>query len=311
MVANSIKKSLALLVATALVALTAGCAPQASVDDSKKVKVVASTNAWGSLVEEIGGNWVEVTSLVNKPSEDPHSYEATAKDQLLISKADFVIYNGAGFDAFFEQLITKSDLNNSQIIVGASSGVCYCVVEDPHEWFNPWSAKIASAAILNKLKKGLEDRGAPSKALTEVVANYSAVTTALDGLADQIRTYQEESYKFLALETLGYSIAGGDPKSVTPVDLLLAAENEVDFSPALMLEVHKLLKSGQVTFLITNKQVTGSQTEQIKTWAAENKVSIIEFSELIPEYASSYTHWMGYNVRDIQKTLMDEIGKSA
>lgn len=311
MIANSVKKSLALLAAAALVALTAGCAPQASVDDSKKVQVVASTNAWGSLVEEIGGDWVEVTSLVNKLSEDPHSYEATAKDQLKISKADFVIYNGAGYDAFFEQLITKSDLDNSQIIVGASSGACYCVVEDPHEWFNPWSAKLASAAILNKLKKSLASRGAPNEALNDIVANYSAVTTALDGLADQIRTYQEEDYKFLALETLGYSIAGGDPKSVTPVDLLFAAENEVDFSPALMLEVQKLLKSGQVTFLITNKQVTGTQTEQIKTWAAENKVSIIEFSELIPDYASSYTHWMGYNIRDIQGTLMDEIGKSA
>lgn len=311
MIANSVKKSLALIVAATLVALTAGCAPQASVDDSKKVQVVASTNAWGSLVEEIGGDWVEVTSLVNKPSEDPHSYEATAKDQLKVSKADFVIYNGAGYDSFFEQLITKSDLDSSQIISGFNSGSVYGLVEDPHEWFNPWAAKNAAASILAKLKKGLATRDAPNDALNDIVYNYSAVNTFLDGLADQIRTYQEEDYKFLALETLGYSIAGGDAKSVTPAELFLAAENEVDFSPALMLEVQNLLKSGQVTFLITNKQVTGTQTEQIKTWAAENKVSIIEFSELIPDYAESYTHWMGYNVRDIQRTLMDELGKSA
>lgn len=298
----------AVLAATigAVLALTlTGCTPPEHVPDSKRVQVVASTNAWGSLVEEIGGPWVQVTSIIDNVNQDPHSHEASVKEQLLVSKADFVIYNGGGYDTFFEQLITKSDLDSSQIIAaGASAGTDYALVNDPHSWYDTWSAKYAAAAILNKIKDGLAKRGTPDVALGQVVENAKYVDDHLDAINEQVQLIHEQDYKFLALETLGYSIIGGDSKSVTPIELLRAAANEVDFSPALMLEVRKLLESGEVTILLANKQVASSQTDQILKWAHSNNVQVLEFSELKPSDIPTYTLWMSSNIRNLQEALL-------
>lgn len=298
-------KTLAAATSAALALILTGCAPPDFVPDSKRVQVVASTNAWGSLVQEIGGPWVQVTSIIDNSNQDPHSHEASVKEQLLVSKADFVIYNGGGYDTFFEQLIAKSDLDSSQIIAaGAEAGTGYSQITDPHSWYGTWAAKNAAAAILNKIKDGLAKRGTPDVGLKEVVDNAKYVDRQLDAINQQIQLIHEQDYKFLALETLGFSMLGGESKSITPIELLRAAANEVDFSPALMLEVRKLLESGQVTFLVANKQVVSAQTDQILEWAHTNNVQVLEFSELKPSDIPTYTLWMSTNIRNLQETLL-------
>ena len=106
-----------LLTAAALVAAAsltlAGCAGTAdpaasgSAGDGK-ISVVASTNVYGSLAAEVGGDAVDVTSIITSLSQDPHSYEASARDQLTVSQADLIIQNGGGYDSFLEGLVSAS-----------------------------------------------------------------------------------------------------------------------------------------------------------------------------------------------------------
>lgn len=72
------------------------------------ISVVASTNVYGQIVSEIGGEHVDVTSIVSNASQDPHSYEPSAQDQLTISTADLIVENGGGYDAFVDALIESS-----------------------------------------------------------------------------------------------------------------------------------------------------------------------------------------------------------
>lgn len=85
----------------------AGCAgtAESAPEDDDRVTVVASTSAWGSVVEAIGGDTVEVVSLVTSAAQDPHSYEATAADQLEVSRGDLLVLNGGGYDGYMEALI--------------------------------------------------------------------------------------------------------------------------------------------------------------------------------------------------------------
>ncbi|MGN9763358.1 metal ABC transporter solute-binding protein, Zn/Mn family, partial [Streptomyces sp. SD31] len=39
------------------------------------IPVVASTDVYGDIVEQIGAGKVEVTSIISDPDQDPHSYE--------------------------------------------------------------------------------------------------------------------------------------------------------------------------------------------------------------------------------------------
>src|ERR687897_414411 len=72
------------------------------------VSVVASTNVYGQIAEEIGGDLVEVTSIIDSASQDPHSFEPSAQDQLTVTNADLIVENGGGYDAFVDALIESS-----------------------------------------------------------------------------------------------------------------------------------------------------------------------------------------------------------
>lgn len=72
------------------------------------VQVVASTNVYGQIVEEIGGDAVAVTSIVSSAAQDPHSYEPSAQDTLAISNAELIVENGGGYDSFIDALIESS-----------------------------------------------------------------------------------------------------------------------------------------------------------------------------------------------------------
>ena len=104
------KPALALVtIAVAALALS-GCAPATATDEGDgTLSVVATTNIYGDLAAEIGGDRVTVTSIINSSAKDPHSYEASARDRLAVTKADLVIENGGGYDAFMHDLLEGTD----------------------------------------------------------------------------------------------------------------------------------------------------------------------------------------------------------
>ncbi|MFT4258303.1 metal ABC transporter substrate-binding protein [Microbacterium sp.] len=68
------------------------------------IRVVASTNVYGDIAAQIGGDHVEVSSIIASLAQDPHEYEASASDQLTVKNAQLIIENGGGYDAFIETL---------------------------------------------------------------------------------------------------------------------------------------------------------------------------------------------------------------
>lgn len=116
----------ALLGASALV--LAGCSSTpggaTGANGDGKIQVVASTSVYGNIVEAIAGDAVDVTSIVASTSQDPHSYEASAADQLTVSKADLIIENGGGYDSFVDGLIEATG-SSAHVITAA---------EFSHDW---------------------------------------------------------------------------------------------------------------------------------------------------------------------------------
>ena len=50
-----------------------------------RLQVVAAENFWGSIAGQLGGDHVEVTSIINNPDTDPHDYEPTPADARAIA----------------------------------------------------------------------------------------------------------------------------------------------------------------------------------------------------------------------------------
>nr|WP_255426939.1 zinc ABC transporter substrate-binding protein [Pseudonocardia sp. C8] len=88
-----------------------------------QVPVVASTDAWGSVARAVGGNFVQVQSIIDSPSGDPHGYEATPQDSTKVRDAKLVVMNGGGYDAFMTGLVQASGNRAPVIDAVASSGI--------------------------------------------------------------------------------------------------------------------------------------------------------------------------------------------
>ena len=124
-------KPLALLAAAAL--LLTGCAATTPAADDT-IRIVASTDVYGDLAQTIGGDTVTVTSLIAGAARDPHSFEASAQDQLAVNKADVVIENGGGYDPFVDTLLAAS--GSTATVISVAELVNLPEGTNEHLWYD-------------------------------------------------------------------------------------------------------------------------------------------------------------------------------
>src|SRR5512132_995630 len=132
--------------------LAGGCSgkqPAGSADQGhgRILRVVATTTQVADFARNVGGDRVQVTSLL-KPGIDPHDFEPSPADIDAIAHADLVIENGAGLESWLHDTITSSGFDGP--VVDTSQGVRLRQVggaTDPHIWQNPRNAEVMVANI--------------------------------------------------------------------------------------------------------------------------------------------------------------------
>ena len=85
-----------------------------------KLRVVASFSILADLVREVGGDAVEVTSLVG-PGGDAHVFQPSPADARAVAQTDLMVVNGLGFEGWIDRLITASGYSGPVVV--ASEGV--------------------------------------------------------------------------------------------------------------------------------------------------------------------------------------------
>ncbi len=105
---------------------------------AKTVEAVASFSILGDIVQQVGGEHVNVVTLVG-PDGDPHGFAPMPKNSKQLSNADVVFVSGLGLEGWLERLISASGYKG-QVVV-ASTGVDTRkmdeegkMVTDPHAW---------------------------------------------------------------------------------------------------------------------------------------------------------------------------------
>jgi zinc/manganese transport system substrate-binding protein len=85
-----------------------------------KVKVIASFSILGDMVKNVGGDRVEVTTLVG-PNGDAHVYQPTPAAAKALSGANLVVVNGLGFEGWMDRLVQTSGYKGPVVV--ASQGI--------------------------------------------------------------------------------------------------------------------------------------------------------------------------------------------
>lgn len=107
-------------VAMALALLLAFSSPGLRADELPPVQVVASFSILADMVEEIGGEHVEVTTIVG-PNGDAHTFEPSPQTVQALARAQVLVANGLGFEAWLPRLLESSGFAGTYIV--ASNGI--------------------------------------------------------------------------------------------------------------------------------------------------------------------------------------------
>jgi len=141
-------------------AATAGALMSARAQAEAPIKVVASFSILGDFVRNVGGERVEVATLVG-PNGNAHVYAPSPADAKTVADARLVVVNGMGFEGWLERLV-KASGTKAPIIV-ATKGITPRTRAgdhdpdhdhgraDPHAWQSVANAKIYVANIRDAL----------------------------------------------------------------------------------------------------------------------------------------------------------------
>jgi len=112
---------------------------------SSKLKVEATFYPLAEFARQVGGDLVEVNTLVPAGSE-PHEFEPTTQDIANMHQAKVYIYNGAGFEGWLNKVIPELQ-QNGVMTVDSSQGISLLAADptiaegksptDPHIWLDP------------------------------------------------------------------------------------------------------------------------------------------------------------------------------
>lgn len=325
------KKPVVALALASVAALTlAGCStPATGEGDDGTITVVASTNVYGDIAATIGGDRVDVQSIITSASQDPHSYEASARDRLTVQKADLVIENGGGYDAFIDTLL--QDAKDPHVVTAVEyshdfpgneghsdeahsdeahadeaehdhaedeaghEGHDHIEGFNEHVWFDPHTMIHVVEAIADELT-ALDPDGAK-----EFAANAADLTADLEGFETELATLKTDAPDvsvFITEPLPGYLAAAAGFTDITPEGFAESVEEGTDVAPAVLLQALDVIGSGQVTALLTNAQTGGSETQRVETAAKDAGIPVVAFTELL-EDGSSYSEWMSDAIQSL------------
>jgi zinc/manganese transport system substrate-binding protein len=160
----------------------------------EKVKVLASFSILGDLVREVGGERVEVSTLVG-PNTDMHGFQPTPAHAKAVAGAKLVVINGLGLEGWADRLVKSANYKGARLV--ATRGVKALTAEteghghnhkhkhsdryDPHAWQEVANVKIYVANIRDALT-GVDPAG------KEIYAkNAEAYLQKLDALESEIK----------------------------------------------------------------------------------------------------------------------------
>ncbi|WP_430330781.1 metal ABC transporter solute-binding protein, Zn/Mn family [Rhodococcus sp. ACT016] len=301
-------------VALAAVALTAcGRSP----DADGQIRVVASTNVWGSVAQAVAGDRVEVTSIIAEPSADPHSYEASPTDAAKITDASLVILNGGGYDQFVEDVLDSSAALRAKPTVdafelyetrtGAPGDTADSHDHDGHDhgsvnehvWYDMPTVDAAANAIAEQLGK-LDPEGADT-----YTRNAEAFRTQLRGASETTAAIASAHRDAPVAQTepiAHYLVQAASLNDLTPPAFTNAVENGTDPSPASIAETRQLFTDKKVRTLVYNVQTEDKVTRSIRKAAEDAGIPVVEVTETLPE-GMDFVEWQTRTAQSLADAL--------
>ena len=285
--------------------------------ESTPISVVVTNNIVADWVENIGGDHVEVFSLL-PVGADPHAFQPGAKDVAKIADADLVLSVGLGLEESWLKELLRNAARDPSTIVELGEVVDPIQfteshreevamleelghgIHDPHFWFDPLRVKRAVNDIAARLSVLDPDRG------DTFTANASAYNEQLDDLhawtMEQVGMVPEDRRLLVTShDSLGYF---ANLYGFEVVGVILSITTEVEPSAADLADLIHEIEEFSAPAVFGETTVSERLAETV---AAESGAKVVRLhsGSLGPEGsgAESYIEMMRTNVERIVEAL--------
>ena len=272
---------------------------------SGKIRVVVAENFWGSLATELGGDRVVVTSLITSPDTDPHDYEPTPQDGRTIAAAQYVVFNGLGYDSWAAKALDANPASNRKALdignfLGLREG------DNPHRWYFPDDVE---------------------RVVAQITSDYRAIDPADAAYFDQQRQTFEatglKQYKDLLTE-IKQKYAGtpvGASESIfvglahatglnllTPSSFLTAISEGTDPTAQDKATTDEQISSKQIKVFVFNSQNSTPDVHTLVDAARANGIEIATITETPPANVS-FQDWQTQQLQQLADALATATGR--
>lgn len=278
--------AIAALASVGMLASVAACGSgQSTSEKNGTIEVAASVNQWGTVAKALGGDNVNVTSIINSTNVDAHDYEPTTSDIAKLQKAQVIIVNGAGYDAW---AVKAAQTANATIVNAAEVGRVNDG-ENPHVWFSADVRKAVAQAITEAYEQA---DAAKKNDFDEMNDQWTAEENNVESKIAEVKQ-KTDGLAYAATESVASYLAEDmGLADATPSGYARATANESEPTPTDIKQFTDALKAGEIKLLVVNTQEESELTGKITDAAKSVEVPMVELTEQMPEQYDSLTAWM-------------------
>ncbi len=299
--------AIAVAVAAGALAL-AGCgsAEPSETTASGKLQVVAAENFWGSIAAQLGGQDVEVRSIIVNPNTDPHSYEPTAADARTMAGAQMTIVNGIGYDEWASRLLS-ADPGEGRVRLDVGSLLGLKAGDNPHQWYSPAHVHAVidqTVADYDKLRPAQASYFAQRKRAFETVglARYNALLKQIRARYAGVPVgYSESIFQPLG-EALGL-------KLMTPYSFAKAIAEGTEVSAQDKQTVDRQASDRQIAVWVFNSQNVTPDVQRVGELARGANIPIATVTETLSPASDSFQQWQVAEFEGLERALHKATGR--
>lgn len=278
-------------------ALTIAFIPAPPAQAADKIAVVAAENFYGGVAQQIGGDRVAVTSILNNPDQDPHLFETTPAVVRRVAGAQVVVLNGAGYDSWMEKLIRVSPKPGRAVIVAADL-MHTKAGDNPHLWYDPQTMPAVASAIADALS------ATDPAHRDDYAARLKTFLASLTPLKDKIAAIRTKyaGTPVTATEPVFGLMAAALGLNMHNERFQLAIMNGTEPAARDFAQIEQELKSRTVRVLFYNTQARSNLVVHLVDLAHASHVAVVGVTETAPP-GESYAAWMQSELDATAKAL--------
>jgi zinc/manganese transport system substrate-binding protein len=294
--------------AAALAAAMAGCGGSGTSGDPANsgtvIGAVGAENEYANVLSQIGGHYVRVTSILDNPDTNPHTFEASPAVAREVSAAELIVQNGVGYDGFMNKIESVSPGPHRVTIIVQHLLGLPDDTPNPHLWYSPKTMPAAAQAIATALSALQPAHAAYFRA--NLAKFDHSLTPWLDAIA-QFRAEYAGTPVATTEPVADYMLQAAGVDNLTPFTFQADIMNGVEPAPQDTALEEGLFTRHQVKVFVYNQQVINSVTTSMRQAALAAGVPVVGVYETMPTPGYDYQSWMLAEVRALEKAVADKI----